>query len=154
MKFATIFLILMTLYSLIPQKTTQPIPLLETEISVIVTGTGVEHQELLVHPNSKIKDIINLVNLHENADTSRLNLNEYVYRDMVITINQEVAQSCISINSADIDLLITLSGIGEITAQKIIEYRNQRPFILLEDIMNVDSIGTKKFEKIKDQICL
>ena len=58
---------------------------------------------------------------------------------------------CVSINSGSKEELMTLSGVGESTAQKIMD---GRPFETLEDIMNVSGIGDATFEKIKDDICL
>lgn len=60
----------------------------------------------------------------------------------------------ININTADKELLIKLDGIGEKRADDIIEYRTSRPFKKIEDIMNINGIGKKTFEKIKDQICV
>lgn len=58
----------------------------------------------------------------------------------------------ISINTADLELLMTLPGIGESKAKSIIEYREITPFTSIEDIMNVSGIGEKAFEQIKDYI--
>lgn len=60
----------------------------------------------------------------------------------------------ININTADAEELVKLKGVGEKTAEKIIEYREQCPFESIEDIMNVSGIGEKKFEDIKDMICV
>ena len=49
---------------------------------------------------------------------------------------------------------MTLNGIGESKAQKIIEYRTQTPFKSIEEIMNVKGIGEKLFEKNKDRLAL
>ncbi len=49
--------------------------------------------------------------------------------------------------------LETLPGIGESTAQKIIEYREQNgKFKTIEDIQNVSGIGTVKYNSLKDKI--
>jgi len=45
-----------------------------------------------------------------------------------------------------------LPGIGQKTAEAIINYRTESKFSKIEDIMNVKGIGPKKFEKIKDFI--
>jgi DNA uptake protein ComE-like DNA-binding protein len=37
-------------------------------------------------------------------------------------------------------------------AERIIEYRSSRAFRSREDIMSVDGIGSKTYEKIKDHI--
>ncbi len=59
----------------------------------------------------------------------------------------------ININTADSSQLQTLSGIGEVTAGKIIDYREANgSFSSIEDIKLVSGIGDKKFEAIKDDI--
>ncbi|HER23602.1 MAG TPA: hypothetical protein ENO17_00830 [Candidatus Atribacteria bacterium] len=61
----------------------------------------------------------------------------------------------ININTANAVMLQTLSGIGPVLSEKIIEYRNQNGlFGVIEDIKNVSGIGEKKFEGIKDLICV
>jgi len=49
---------------------------------------------------------------------------------------------------------MSLNGIGESTANKIIEYRKKNSFVDIEDIMNVDGIGKSKYENIKNHICI
>lgn len=58
----------------------------------------------------------------------------------------------ININTATATQLIELKGVGEKTAQRIIDYRKEHKFIKIEDIMNVKGIGTKTFSKFKDQL--
>lgn len=61
----------------------------------------------------------------------------------------------VSINTASLEELLTLDGIGESKAKSIIEYREQNgKFQKIEDIMNVSGIGELAFEKIKDFIRL
>jgi len=61
----------------------------------------------------------------------------------------------VNINTAGVEELCTLSGIGPSFAQKIIDYRTQNNgFVSIEEIMAVDGIGEKTFEKIKDKISL
>lgn len=59
----------------------------------------------------------------------------------------------ININTASLDELDTLTGIGPKTGQAIINYRESNgPFRRVEDLMNVKGIGPKKFDSIKDAI--
>ena len=61
--------------------------------------------------------------------------------------------SPININTATQVELESLPGIGPVTAQKIIEYRETNgPFIGIEDIQKVSGIGPATFEKLKDLI--
>ncbi|NKQ34574.1 MAG: ComEA family DNA-binding protein [Chloroflexi bacterium] len=63
------------------------------------------------------------------------------------------AVGLININTATIEELDSLPGVGPSTAQKIIEYRESNgSFAAIENIMDVTGIGEAKFEKIKDQI--
>ncbi|MEW8974220.1 MAG: helix-hairpin-helix domain-containing protein [Tissierellaceae bacterium] len=58
----------------------------------------------------------------------------------------------ININRCSKEELITLPGIGEVIAGRIIEYRDSNRFEKIEDLMNVSGIGAKKFDGLKDLI--
>lgn len=61
----------------------------------------------------------------------------------------------ININTANISQLESISGIGESTANKIIQYREKNGrFKTIEEIKNVSGIGELKYENIKDSICV
>lgn len=60
----------------------------------------------------------------------------------------------VNINTATLDELKSLPGIGEVTAQAIIDYRKNTPFQSIEDIKNVTGIGDSKYNRIKDYICV
>lgn len=58
----------------------------------------------------------------------------------------------VDINTASIEELSALPGIGQSTAEKIVNYRKDHKFKATTDLMNVKGIGEKKFEKIKSQL--
>lgn len=61
----------------------------------------------------------------------------------------------VSINTAGLDELMKLSGIGESKANAIISYRQENgSFKTIEEIKNVSGIGDAVFEKIKDDITI
>ena len=66
---------------------------------------------------------------------------------------QEGQVELIDINTADVNTLSTLPGIGPTLAQRIIDYRDTYgPFYFIEDIMNVQGISATTFENIMDLI--
>lgn len=59
----------------------------------------------------------------------------------------------VNINSASLDELMSINGIGESKAKAIIEYRNSNGlFKSIEEIKNVSGIGDKLYDKIKENI--
>ena len=63
--------------------------------------------------------------------------------------------SKININTATLEELDKLPGVGEATANKIISHREENgQFKNIEDIKNVNGIGDKKFENMKELICV
>lgn len=71
----------------------------------------------------------------------------------IATNNVEKVSGKININTASIDELTTLTGIGESRAKDIIKYREDNgPFKSIEDIKNVSGIGDSTFDNIKENI--
>lgn len=65
----------------------------------------------------------------------------------------EYSGDVLNINTAGKEDLIDLPGIGESTADKIIQYReSKKGFRNIEDLLNVKGIGKKKFEKLRNYI--
>ena len=57
--------------------------------------------------------------------------------------------SLININTASAGELDGLTGVGEATAQKIID---SRPYLAIEELVSKKVLGSKAFEKIKEKI--
>ena len=63
--------------------------------------------------------------------------------------------SLVNINFASADELKMLPGVGDATAEAILEDRQSNgPFTSIEDLMRVSGIGEKKFAKLKEKICV
>ena len=59
----------------------------------------------------------------------------------------------LNINTATAEELMVLNGIGEVLANRIVEYREEHgPFKELSDILDVKGIGPAKLENITEQI--
>ena len=59
----------------------------------------------------------------------------------------------VNINTATVEELCTLEGIGETLARRIVAYREEHgPFASVGDITRVEGIGAGKFQAIRDRI--
>lgn len=124
---------------------------MEVEIKGEVHSPGV--YEVAWH--AKVKDVIEAAGgCTQEADMASINQSQDLINHDVIVIPKQKEQSCISLNTASLEELDTLPGIGPKVAQRIIDYRGQTPFQSLEDIKEVKGIGDKLYLKLKDQICL
>ena len=74
-------------------------------------------------------------------------------QELIIPQSASDISGTVNINTADKDTLKTLPGIGDVIADRIIEYRSLNRFQTKEDLMNVKGIGNSIFDKLKDKIC-
>ena len=149
----------------------------EGKIGVYISGEIKKEGVYYLDKDARVANLIDIAGgLTEKADISKINpaqkLND---SDKIIVpekkdmgesstidegFNDESSQNessindKININTATKDELTTLNGIGEATANKIINYRKNNPFKEIEDIMNVPGIGEAKFNNIKEDICI
>ena len=69
--------------------------------------------------------------------------------------SKEMMMEKVNINTADMDQLMTIPGVGEETAKKIIDYRNSNgEFKTLDQLKSIPGIGEKKYEKMKDMLTM
>ena len=143
---------------------------LDSKIIVDIKGEVNSPSTYEVSSDDRVFDVIKFAGgLTENADVTGINLSEKVFDEMVIIIpsknisvdnssdevikNQVKKDSKISINTASIEELMTLDGIGKAKAKNIVDYRNKNgKFKSIEEIKNVSGIGETLFEKIKNTI--
>jgi competence protein ComEA len=61
----------------------------------------------------------------------------------------------INLNSATVEQLQTLPGIGPAIAKNIVEHRAKvGKFNRIEEVINVKGVGEKKFQQIKDRLII
>jgi comEA protein len=96
----------------------------------------------------------------ENADVDRVNLAKHLIDGTEVVIPDISTRDIedgekININTANVKRLQDINGVGEATAEKIINYREESGgFNSIEEIMNIEGIGLKTFESMKDSICV
>lgn len=101
-----------------------------------------------------IKVIIPKREEKEQADKNNEKKVAVVNNGMFVSENKTTVESnVINLNTATKEQLKQLDGIGESTAQKIIDYRNENGnFTKIDELKNVSGIGSNKFEKIKGKL--
>lgn len=156
----------------VPAATPMPSP---APLRVYVSGAVVNPDVYLLAPGSIVKDaILAAGGVAGDADLIRINLaqelrdQQQVYVPCVgeaeapppVTGGEPALSSRaadlsgkVNINTANIEELDTLPGIGPAIAQRIVEYREANGlFRSIQDITLVSGIGDATFEKIKDRI--
>jgi len=151
------------------------IPIKDKSIVVEIKGEVKKPDVYTLNENAIIKELIEAAGgLTENADLSNINRAKKLQNHELVYIanknditkesrntnsesntsnSQGISNTIVNINTATIEQLKTLNGIGDSKAKSIIEYREQNGgFKSKEDIKNVTGIGEKMFERIKEQI--
>lgn len=134
-------------------------------ILVHIAGAVAKPNVYQLPSNARVIDGIEAAGgMTETADPDSLNLAAYLEDGQKITVVEVGADAelgnpntggRININTADKDTLMQLSGIGEVLADNIIQYREKNGgFKTLEELMEVNRIGEKVFENLEDLICI
>ncbi|MBQ6126605.1 MAG: helix-hairpin-helix domain-containing protein [Erysipelotrichaceae bacterium] len=97
----------------------KPTETIYVEIRGCIRKPGIYEMKL----GSDLNGLFQIAELSDNADISAFLLNSKLYNDQLIIVPETEGEKKVSINSADIQELCSLPGIGPKTAQKIIDYR-------------------------------
>ena len=131
--------------------------------AVKIAGGETEEANLdLINLAALLKDgqkiIVPSKTYNENGEETNKNIDnnaEAMYSSSSSSSSSGYISGKININTANATMLQTLSGIGPVLSERIIEYRNQNGlFGIIDDIKDVSGIAEKKFEGIKDLICV
>lgn len=144
----------------------EPLPELKVHVAGAVLRPGVYSFQ----DKSRVEDVLVVAQPLPEADLDALNLAAYLRDEQRIYVpyresggggtgrspikNEPVGEpGKVNINTADLEELMTLPGIGPALAQRIVDYRNtQGSFRSLEELKNVSGIGDKIYQNIEHLI--
>jgi len=149
----------------------------KNKIKIYVTGEVRNTGVIEIEEGERIADAIEKCGgLTEKADLKNVNLAyvledgqklyipnvdnieniEYITKEngeFIIEATNNIGIKKINVNKATLSEFQTLPGVGPALAQSIMEYREKHgKFKTIEDMKNVNGIGDKKYEKLKDYI--
>ena len=142
----------------------------ETVIFVDIKGAVKNPGVYQMKVGDRVKDALDAAGgLTDEADSQKVNLAKRIEDQMVIVVQkvgeeaeeipagatskEEAKEGKVNINTATVEELKTLKGVGEKKAEAIIEYRKKNgSFQTKEDLMKVRGIGKKLFESFQERI--
>ena len=142
----------------------------ETVIFVDIKGEVRNPGVYQMKVGDRVKDALEAAGgLTAEADSQKVNLAKRLEDQMVIVVpkvgeeaeeipagetrNEATKEGKVNINTATVEELKTLKGVGEKKAEAIIEYRKKNgSFKTKEDLMKVRGIGKKLFESFQERI--
>ena len=142
----------------------------ETVIFVDIKGAVKNPGVYQMKVGDRVKDALEAAGgLTAEADSQKVNLAKRLEDQMVIVVpkvgeeaeeipagetrNEATKEGKVNINTATVEELKTLKGVGEKKAEAIIEYRKKNgSFQTKEDLMKVRGIGKKLFESFQERI--
>lgn len=146
------------------------------KIIVYVNGEIKNPGVYTLKENSRVENVIKAAGgFTEKADKEKINLAKKLKDEDYILIDTKVDASSnksisneevkskeedsskgsqkVNLNTASKEELKTIPGVGDVTAQRIIDYREKNgSFSSIEELKNVERIGDKTFEKIKEYV--
>lgn len=146
------------------------------KIIVYVNGEIKNPGVYTLEENSRVENVIKAAGgFTEKADKEKINLAKKLKDEDYILINKRVDEASnnsmsngeakpkgetsskdhdkVNLNAATKEELKTIPGVGDVTAQRIIDYREEKGnFSSIEELKNVERIGDKSFEKIKEYV--
>ena len=142
-----------------------------SKVTVFVSGEVLNQRVVEIEKGKRLIDAVEICGgLTENADLNAVNLalvleeeGHYIIPaigdtnvDNATNLNQMNSSSnLVNINSADIEILKTLPGVGDVLGQRILDKREELgKFTSIDQLNDVSGIGDKKFSDIKDKVTI
>lgn len=141
----------------------------KTKGKILVSVSGEVDRKGLYELNSgaRVNDAVELAGPTGNADLGRVNLAAPLIDGEHVIVPSKKAPGRgaglseasastvrVNVNEADQEQLESLPGIGPTLARRIIEFRSTRKFEKVDDLLEVQGIGPKTLEKVRDFVCV
>lgn len=141
----------------------------EQKKTIVIDVKGAVHREGVYElgMGARVKEGIEKAGgFLSEADRTKVNLAQIMQDQMLLYVPKKGEQvqgtnppseqeGKIQINAASKEQLEKITGIGPRKAENIMKYREEHgPFQKMEDLLEVDGIGEKSLEKIKDKIII
>ncbi len=140
-------------------------------VTVYISGEVLDQKVVKVEQGKRLIDAVELCGgFTDKADLNLVNLalvleeeGHYIIPKIGENYTQATSDSkqtntsseLVNINTADINILKTLPGVGDILAQRILEKRELLgKFESIEQLRDVSGIGDKKYSDIKDKVII
>ena len=118
-------------------------PMSDADTSIINLSKKITDSMVIkVYSKTEVKNY--LKTLEEDNKKQELCLNDQVKNNACInnnnSNNNSISNKLVNINTASLEELMTLDGIGEAKANAIIKYRSKTPFKSIEEITNIEGL--------------
>jgi competence protein ComEA len=146
---------------------------LETQayICVYVTGAVNSPDVYELSDGSRINDALHAAGgATTEADLTAINLAEELHDSQMVYVprvgdqpaaadaspaSSSSSSGLVNVNTAGVDELKTLNGIGDVLAQAIVDDRAANgPFASVDDLVRVSGVGSKTLAKFADKVCV
>lgn len=109
---------------------------------------------IIVYSNKEVEEFTKTKELEKVKQEKCIQKEEDSVKNDACIINNNSNNNLISLNTASIEELMSLPGIGDAKAKNIIKYREEHKFSTIEEVKNIEGIGESLYNQIKNLITI